>query len=90
MVLEEYNMCKKCSYGCCKEIVKYTLEELWKEICECKRVDIEMFGSSAHISFADLEYFFGRKEIEESSSNDMLKLLTIVLIAILINVCISD
>lgn len=68
MALKEYNMCKKCSYGCCKERARDTLQELWKEICEFKRVDIEMFGDSAVINFADLEYLIERKIKDEISS----------------------
>lgn len=58
MAIKKYNFCKKCPNGCCKERAKDSLKELWKKICESKRVDIEMFGYDAHISFADLENIF--------------------------------
>jgi hypothetical protein len=58
MGLKEYNMCKKCSYGCCEKRAKDTVYDLWKRICGFKRDEIIMFGYGAMISLEDLERLF--------------------------------
>ena len=62
MVLKEYNMCKKCPNGCCKERSKDTLNDLWKRICRFKRDEIIMLGYEATISLEDLERLFESSE----------------------------
>lgn len=57
--MKTYNMCKKCPNGCCKTIVKDTINELWQRICNETdiREQIIMFGT-ASVDIRKIEKIF--------------------------------